>query len=173
MSETTAPDAAAPTDPVGRVLDALCRLFAFLGGSVLVAITLMSVYSIVMRYFFGRPIAGDFELVQLGCAACVAAFLPISQLRGGNIIVDFFTTRVPKRINDRLDALGALLVAVVMGFLAWRTALGAMGVKSAGETSMIMGFPVWYSYALMVPGFALTTLVALHEAVRRFAGAGR
>lgn len=159
-----------PADAIREILDRLCRAFAFAGGTVLVGITLMSVYSIVMRYFFGKPIAGDFELVQLACAACVAAFLPITQLRGGNIVVDFFTDWAGRRATDVLDGFGALLVALVMAVLAWRTTLGSLGVKSSGETSMIMGFPVWYSYALMVPGFALTAVVALFCAVRRWQG---
>lgn len=167
MSEAQAD---APRDPIGRVLDLACRLFAFAGGAVLVAITLMAVYSIAMRYFFSRPIAGDFELVQLGCAACVAAFLPITQLRGGNIIVDFFTNWASRHTQSVLDGCGALLVTIVMGVLAWRTGLGAIGVKASGETSMIMSVPVWISYALMVPGFALTALVALYMAILRFRG---
>ena len=166
MTDTTA----GPSSALARVLERLCRLFAFFGGAVLVALMLMAVYSIVMRYFFNNPIAGDFELIQLGCAACVAAFLPYAQLRGSNIIVDFFTTKTSARTQQILDGIGALSIALVMGLLAWRTSLGALGVKSAGETSMIMSVPVWYSYALMVPGFALTTLVALHSAYNKFKG---
>jgi TRAP-type C4-dicarboxylate transport system permease small subunit len=167
-------DAATPADgerpAVGRLLDRLCRFFAFLGGAVLVAITLMSAYSVVMRYFFSRPIMGDFELVQLGCAACVAAFLPITQLRGANIIVDFFMNWAGPKVHNMLDGLGALLIAAVMVLLAWRTWVGTFSVKGAGTESMIMGVPVWYAYALMVPGFVLTALVALYCAAQRFRG---
>jgi len=39
--------------------------------------------------------------------------------------------------------------------LAWRTAVGALALKEVGETSAILGWPVWVAQALMVPGFAL------------------
>jgi TRAP-type C4-dicarboxylate transport system permease small subunit len=150
---------------VSRALDLLARAFAFAGGVVLVAMTGMSVVSIAGRTVLSRPLAGDFELVQVGCAAAVAAFLPYCQLRRGNIIVDFFTVRAGPRVQAALDALGALLLAAVMALLAWRTAAGMLTVKAAGEITMIVGFPVWLGYAAIVPSLALTALVGLVTAL--------
>jgi TRAP-type C4-dicarboxylate transport system permease small subunit len=150
---------------VRGVLDGLARAFALAGGALLVAITAMSVWSIAGRTLRGRPVAGDFELVQIGCAAAVAAFLPYCQLRRGNIIVDFFTTRAGPRTQAGLDAFGALLVAAVMAFLAWRTTAGMLTVKASNEISMIVGFPIWIGYAAIVPSLVLTTLVAVATAV--------
>lgn len=156
--------AGADQDAVGKWLGRVCRWFAVLGGVVLVAMTLMSVGSIAGRSLFGKPIPGDFELIQIGCAICVAAFLPWCQMQGGNIIVDFFTARASTKTQARLDVFGALLLAAVMLLVAWRTGVGALSVRAAGETSMIMGFPSWIGYAFMVPGFALTALAAFYAA---------
>lgn len=150
---------------MSRTLDLLARAFAFAGGVVLVAMTGMSVVSIAGRTVLSRPLAGDFELVQAGCAVAVAAFLPYCQLRRGNIIVDFFTVRASPRVQAALDALGALLLAAVMALLAWRTAAGMLTVKAAGEITMIVGFPVWLGYAAIVPSLALTALVGLATAL--------
>ena len=150
---------------MSRALDVLARAFAFAGGVVLVAMTGMSVVSIAGRTVLSRPLAGDFELVQMGCAVAVAAFLPYCQLRRGNIIVDFFTVRSSPRVQAVLDALGALLLAAVMALLAWRTAEGMLTVKAAGEITMIVGFPVWLGYAAIVPSLALTALVGLATAL--------
>ena len=150
---------------MSRALDVLARAFALAGGAVLVAITGMSVVSIAGRTVLGRPLAGDFELVQVGCGVAVAAFLPYCQLRRGNIIVDFFTVRAGPRVQAALDFVGALLLAAVMALLAWRTAAGMLTVKAAGEITMIVGFPVWLGYAAIVPSLALTALVGLATAV--------
>jgi TRAP-type C4-dicarboxylate transport system permease small subunit len=150
---------------VTRALDVLARAFALAGGAVLVAITGMSVISIAGRTLLGRPVPGDFELVQVGCGVAVAAFLPYCQLRRGNIIVDFFTVRAGPRVQAGLDALGALLLAAVMALLAWRTATGMLTIKAAGEITMIVGFPVWLGYALIVPSLALTALAGLATAL--------
>lgn len=146
---------------LGRFVDLLARLCAYAAGVVLTAMAVMSVYSIVGRAATGKPIQGDFELVQVGCAICVGLFLPICQLRGGNIIVDFFTAGTSARTRSRLDCVGALVVAAMMALLAWRTGVGLLSAKASAETSMIMGVPIWWGYAGMLPGIAVTVLAAL------------
>ncbi len=63
-----------------------------------------------------------------------------------------------------LDALGSLLVAAFGALLAWRTGAGALTLQAAGETTMILGAPVWLGQALMVPGFVLLALAGLYRA---------
>ena len=46
----------------------LAVTFAYAGGIVVAVIGLMSAFSIVRRAVFGRPILGDFELVEIGIA---------------------------------------------------------------------------------------------------------
>jgi len=166
----TEQQAGAAQDAVGRWLEWACRWFAVTGGAVLVAMTLMSVASIAGRSLLGKPVPGDFELIQIGCAICVAAFLPWCQMQRGNIIVDFFTVRASVRAQAWLDVFGALLLAAVMLLVGWRTGVGALAVKASGETSMIMGFPSWIGYAFMTPGFALTALAALYTAYDAWRG---
>jgi TRAP-type C4-dicarboxylate transport system permease small subunit len=158
---------------VTRALDGLARAFALAGGAILVSLTLMSVASVTGRALRGTPVPGDFELVQIGCGAAIAAFLPYCQLRRGNIIVDFFTVRAGPRVQAALDAFGALLLALVMAVLAWRTALGMVAVRAAGEVSMIVGFPIWVGYAAIVPSLVLATVAALHTAQESWKAARR
>ena len=49
---------------------------ALAGGAVLTSLALMSVASIAGRALFSRPLQGDYELVQTGCALFVALCLP-------------------------------------------------------------------------------------------------
>ena len=157
----------------GNAIYALARWFCYVGGTIMTALAIMSVYSVVIRALGFKPVQGDFELVQIGCAVAVALFLPWCQLKGGNIIVDFFTTGTSPRTQSRLDAFGALTVAVVLGILAWRTGAGAMAVREAGESSMLMGVPIWWAYAGMVPGLALGGVAGVMTALehwRRAAG---
>ena len=148
-------------------------LFALLGGAVLTALALMSVASIAGRTLLSRPLQGDYELVQTGCAVFVALCLPYCQLKHANIIVDFFTTKASERAQRRLDAIGALLVALVMLLITWRTGVALVSIRASGETTTILGLPTWWTYAAMLPGIALTSLVAFRDAFRLFAGSRR
>ncbi len=152
----------------GRALDAVARVFALFGGAVLTALTLLSLYSIVMRNLAGSPIMGDWELVQMGCAVAIAACFPMCQMRNGHIVVDFFTQKVSPATRSRLDGLGAVVLAVMTALLAWRTAVGALDAKAYNQTSMIMELPTWLGYALMVPSFILASVTALYIASRHF-----
>ncbi|HKU47062.1 MAG TPA: TRAP transporter small permease [Burkholderiales bacterium] len=151
-----------------RALELAAKAFAFAGGAVMVAMLCMSVASITGRVVYGKPVQGDFELVQLGCAVGIAAFLPWCQWRRGNIIVDFFTTRLPPRAQSVLDGIGALLLALVMGLVAWRATDGALSVYASGERAMISRYPQWVGYAAIVPSLALTALVGFYTAWQSF-----
>ena len=149
---------------VGRTLLVLARALSWFGGSVLIAMLGVSVVSVVGRKFFDSPVQGDFELVQLGCAICVASFLPWCQIEQGHVIVDFFTLKLAPRTKSRLDAIGAALLALCAALLAWRLALGTLSVWSNQETTMILGAPVWLGYAPLVPAFALLAATGLYTA---------
>jgi len=151
-----------------KILDLLARLCAILAGVLLTGITLMTCLSLIGRNTTGWTLAGDFELTGVATGAAIALFMPWCQVRRGNIIVDFFTARLPGRVNQRLDRFGALLLAVVFALLAWRTSLGAINSFSTHSETTIIGYPEWTVYATMLPPFVLTCLIALHQAAFGF-----
>lgn len=158
---------------VGRILDKTSIGLALVAGLVLVSIAVMSAVSIISRALFSLPIQGDYELVQQGCAIFVACCLPMAQIRNANIIVDFFTTRASKPAQARLDAFGALVVALVMTLVAWRTGVGLVDIYRSGQTSTILGIPTWYTYAGMMPGLALCAIVAFYCVTVKWMGRQR
>lgn len=153
--------------PAGHVLRWLCMASATIGGVLLIGIGLITLISVAGRVLFSQPIQGDVETVQLACAVALASFLPYTQWQGGNIIVDFFTARTSKTVQRRLDALGALLLGLVAALVCWRTAAGSAAAYEYGETSMLIGIPIWIPYLLMTPGLGLTAVVSFFIACRR------
>jgi TRAP-type C4-dicarboxylate transport system permease small subunit len=147
-----------------KVLRPLSRWFAMSGSAIALAVAVMTGVSVVGRAFFKSPIQGDIELTQLGIALSISLCLPWCQLRGANIIVDFFTQKLSTRKQGLLDAIGALLMALMCLLLAWRTGVGAIAVRQAQETSMIISLPMWWVYASLAPGLSLSGLVALTQA---------
>jgi len=154
----------APSDPLGILLFRLCRGVALAGGLVLVAMMLMSLVSIIGRAVFGRPLPGDYELVQLGCAISVSAFLPFCQMRGGHVLVDFLTANSRPAVRATLDTLGALLLAAAAAVLTWRLTAGALSMKGANDQTTILELPTWWVIALMVPSFALLSAAGFYTA---------
>lgn len=148
-----------------RVLESLAKACAVVAGVLLTIITLMTCVSLVGRNTIGITLAGDFELTGVVAGAAIALFLPWCQVRRGNIIVDFFTANASAASNTRLDRFGALLLALVMGLMAWRTAVGGLNAFDTHSGTMMLGFPEWVVYLCIVPPLALTAVIGLWQAV--------
>jgi TRAP-type C4-dicarboxylate transport system permease small subunit len=118
------------------------------------------------RYFLGRPITGDIELVAVLTAVAVSLFMPYCQLQKGHVIVDVFTERAPPGVRAALDALGSLAVALVAAVLAWRLALGGLELRAAGDETMMLRLPTWWGFLVVVPSFALMALAGITSFLR-------
>jgi TRAP-type C4-dicarboxylate transport system permease small subunit len=151
-----------------KTLETLAKACAVLAGLLLTTITLMTCVSVVGRNTVGWTIAGDFELSGFAAGAAVALFLPLCQLRRGNIMVDFFTAKATAATQDRLDRFGAGLLALAMGLMTWRTAIGGINAWTSGSGSMMLGLPEWLVYVGLVPALALTTWIAAVQAWHGF-----
>jgi TRAP-type C4-dicarboxylate transport system permease small subunit len=142
-----------------RLLDALATTLALIGGALLVAVSVLTVVSVAGRWIAGWPITGDIELVQLAVAAAIALVLPYCQLHRSHLVVDFFTARSSGPVQSRLDAAASMLAGGLFFVLAWRAGVAVSDMRSASETTMVLGIPLWIPYAVMVPGLALAGLV--------------
>jgi TRAP-type C4-dicarboxylate transport system permease small subunit len=158
--------AAPQNDPFGARLFSISESLAVLGGLSLLAVTIFTVLSVVGRTGFDLPILGDQEIVELGCAIAIFAFMPYCQMRAANVIVDFFTAPFSLATRDFLDALmnGAFSACVLL--VTWRLAIGAMGAFNAGDASMFLRIPLWWGYSFALFACVLWTLACFYSVVR-------
>lgn len=151
---------------VFRLLEFAARLFAILGGVLFTLVGTFTCIAIVGRHLAGWSVAGDFELSAAAAGVGIALFLPMCHLRGGNIIVDAFTTRTPRKVQAAMDRLGHLALGLLAALLTWRTTVGGHSALTSQSASMLLGVPEWWVYAGMVPPLALTALIALAQSTR-------
>lgn len=147
-----------------RHLQLLAQLSAALAGVLLIGVATITCASLIGRNTLGLTLAGDFELTGLVAGAAVALFLPLCQLERSHIIVDFFTAKASERTTGWLDRAGALVFAVLMAALAWRTAQGGISSYRSMSGTMILNAPEWVTYACMVPPMVLSCLIAAAQA---------
>ena len=143
----------------------LARTLALLGGVVLVAMTLVTVVSIIGRAMislgFG-PVPGDYELIEAGAAFAVFAFLPWCQLMRGHATVDVFTSFLPAAANRIIDLVSEVLMTLAIILIAWRLWAGTVDKFNYGETTFILQFPVWWAYAVCVAAAAAGVIVSIY-----------
>ena len=156
-----------------NILEKLAKLCAVLAGVLLTGITLMTCVSLLGRNTVGWTIVGDFELSGAAAGAAIALFLPWCQIKRGNIIVDFFTAKASDATHEKLDRLGALLFALALALMAWRTGMGALSAWKSQSGTMMIGFPEWIIYSAMLPPLALCAVIGLAQALFGFKRAVR
>lgn len=164
MAEALLVEVRVAQGPAGRALEHVCRAWAVSGGVVLLAMAGMSLTSIAGRIFVGRPILGDYELVQVMSAIAVSMMLPYCQLARGHVIVDFFTSGAPRAVVDGLDFVASILLAGAGFVLCWCVFDGMLDLRRTGDASMLLGFKTWLAYLPMVPSFFLLGCAALFTA---------
>ncbi|MCY4153409.1 MAG: TRAP transporter small permease [Aestuariivita sp.] len=171
-------------------IDRLARFFALLGGVVLSALIILTCLSIAGRLLHSflhgdflqkvlpslsqsplltrlGAINGDFELVEVGMAFVIFAFLPLCQLRGSHAAVDVFSAMLPANANKVLNAIIATVFLVVLVIIAWQLFAGMQSKRNSGQTTFLLQFPIWWAYAASLSGAVVTALIAAYIALRR------
>ena len=160
-----------PNDIFGRFLLKIVTYLAICGGIVLVVIVLINFISIAGRTMFGKPLTGDFELVEMGCAVAMFSFLPLCQFNNGNVIVDFFTINLSNKIINSLNGLGAFLFFLVASFFTWRMVYGALDMFKYNEQTMLLQIPVWIPFVPAVISFGILSITCLYTSIIFFKSA--
>ena len=162
-----------PHGPVGRLLERICVAFTVTGGFMLVGIMVMESMSVLGRMLSGwlpvKGIAGDSELVQIGCATAIFAFLPLCQLQRGNVFVDFFTKSLPLKARSLLDALANLLFLALTLAIAWQLMLGTMEKFAHGDTTTILRIPESWPYLICLMSAWLLVVTTAYTTARSIA----
>ncbi|KAB2919939.1 MAG: TRAP transporter small permease [Hyphomicrobiaceae bacterium] len=157
MTESSAINGTRPYGLVRRLIE----LWALAGGLLLVALVLMNAYSLVADITFRRPLAGDFEMVEVGVAVAAFTFLPYCQLTGSNVSADIFTQGAGPRTMACLSLLSGLFALAFGALLTWRMSLGLLDYRQFGETTAITGFPIWVAFVPIVISLAMLVVASL------------
>ncbi|MHA6323797.1 TRAP transporter small permease [Roseivivax sp. CAU 1753] len=172
------------------LIDRLARLFAILGGIVLSALIVITCLSILGRSLNSvlnsdllqsavpgianallatgiGPINGDFELVEAGMAFAIFAFLPLCHINGAHASVDIFTARLPPRANRFLRMVIEGVFAAILVVIAYQLFQGTLSKQASGQTTFLLQYPLWWSYALSLSGAVVAAIVGVFMAGMR------
>ncbi len=153
------------TSVLGRMVIGMAKAMAVAGGLALVAMVVLVVASVVGRalIFIGfKPILGDYEIVSIGMGFAVFAFLPWVHLERGHAMVTILTDNLPKAFTRWLLVTTDLMMLLVSAFLAWRLYDGTLDKLRYGETTLLLGFPLGWGYALGLVGAVAFVVVSIY-----------
>lgn len=168
-----------------RFMTLLARSMAVLGGIVLTAVILMICISVIGRALntllhsapvvavlgdFARtlldtgvgPILGDFELVEAGVAFAIFAFIPFCQITAGHATVDIFTSGLSVQANRFIQLIVDIVFAAVLILIAVQLYEGMLSKMQYRETTFLLRFPVWWSYAASLFAAGTAAIVGVY-----------
>jgi TRAP-type C4-dicarboxylate transport system permease small subunit len=157
---------------VGKVLERVSTLVAWIGGVALILMMLHISVEVVARYVFNSPLHGTVEIVSAYYMVAVV-FLPLAMIErlNGHIVVELVTQHLPRRAQSILIGLVALVSASYFAVFAWRTWGDALKKYAVGEQALgTVAITVWPTRFYLPIGCGLIVLVLMHKAVRLFAG---
>jgi tripartite ATP-independent transporter DctM subunit len=155
-----APTAAAA--PAGRhwSMAALLAVSDAIAAILLAADLLVVCVSVILRYWFNAPVEWSDDVAR-GLMVGSSFFGAASALaRAENPGVAFFIDRLPTRLRAVVDAIGALLVALVAGYVAFNAI--KLGGLTAGQTTG-SGLPLELTFYPMGVGALFMTIFALDQ----------
>lgn len=153
-------------DVIERWFERALRLLAYAGGLVLAGLVALVVYEITMRYFYGRPFRGGYEMTELAMSLIVACGLPYTAITRGHVSVDILARWLDTPAMRWLTVLVHLAGAVLLAVVAWRAWLYAAGTYRLGSVSNMMRIPKHpFQFAIAVSA-GLFSLVLLLEALK-------
>lgn len=152
---------------IHRIVHGFASVMAMLGGLVLSATILVTVASILGGLTPLGPIPGEEELVQAGMAFAIFAFLPLCQITAGHATVDIFTNWLTGRAFRLLRAATEALFAAVLVVIAVQLEAGMQSRLRSGQTTFLLQFPVWWSYAASLFGAVAAAGVGVWTALAR------
>jgi TRAP-type C4-dicarboxylate transport system permease small subunit len=136
-------------DRMAKISAALGRWLRWVAGAGLMAMLCLTVADVIGIKVFKSPVPGAVELVGFMGVVVVAFALTYTEVKHGNIQVEFFVTRMPRRWRAGAAAFVYLLSLVLFALLAWQSYGYARVLQTTGEVSMTQNIPFYpFVYAL-------------------------
>lgn len=131
----------------------------------MVAMVIIIVASVFMRYAIRQPMLGSNELVQMTSVVLVMMALPCCTFTEGHIRVDILDNIIGRWGRLIGDLVYRLTSIFVLGLLTYRAGLKGLDALKWGDNTNMLSLPIWPMYAVLALGSALCVLVLLGQVI--------
>ncbi|MEW5421740.1 TRAP transporter small permease [Amorphus sp. 3PC139-8] len=148
-----------------KVVDGLIRLSTAFGAAALVLVALNILTDVIGR-LFGAPLAGAQDISQMLMVLIVFGGMALCDRHGGHVSMDVFEPWFPKRMNAWLDAISALIGAVIFAGIAWTVYESSKLSLMLNLATNIIQLPKAYFQWALSAFAALTAVSMLLRSIR-------
>ena len=159
--------------PLLRKLNWLPKMQLRLAALALVAMMLVTVADVFLRYVFNNPIRGSYDFVESMLVVFVFNGMSAGFYGRRYIVIDLIDHLAPTRFTTALVKIADLVCVLALVLLAWAMWRPGLQAYAYGDTKIDLGLPVYVLWIVAAVGMTGTLLCAAAVLFLRPGAAGR
>lgn len=162
-----------PLGPASRMLGALETALVQLSALAMLLIMLIVVVDVLLRYFLSQPLIFSYDLISMYLIVMVFFFaMPDTLHRHGHVAIDIFQPWLPVRVRFLAEAISYAAATLVMALIAWKLSERTWTAFVNEEvTATTIPWPIWLSSLPAAIGCWLFAARTLYRCVAHAASA--
>jgi TRAP-type C4-dicarboxylate transport system permease small subunit len=139
---------------------------------VLIALMMMTVFDVILRYFFRHPIIGGTEISSSMMVCIVFLGIAWCALKGEHITVDIIAGRLSRRAQNILSSIDNLVTLALGLLIATQSFSQAMFAREMELKSLMLGIPRYPFLIVAAFGFLLLSvaMIILQYNIKKVSG---
>lgn len=142
--------------PVSRVVNSV-------GMVMLVAMMLLTVADVTLRYLFRMPILGSLEITRFMLVSLVFLAMAYTQVKKGHVRLDTIFDRLPRKTQALIDSIAYLFSIGLVSLTTWQSIVYAQYMWTQGIVSEALRIPVYPFVLIVAFGSLLLCLVLVAD----------
>lgn len=170
MGKTLSPESRNIFSCISRGVVWLGKFLATAAGAITLALVVLTVFSVIMRYFFRSPITWVYEISESALLLGGCLSWAFSQQKKQHVAVDFIMTHFPRKAQDILAVVNLIVFLLFCGILIWASLSLGLKWSGRGVSSPELHIPLYvmlYILAIGAGAIVLQILVDLKEAIAK------
>ncbi len=147
-----------------KIAQLLQKTLGLVAASVLFLMMSITAIDVIGRYFFNKPLAGGFEITEMGLAVLIYCALPLVSARREHIVIDSLDVFMSAGVKAFLNRLSDLIAFISLGGVGLLLYKRAVRVAEYGDTTNVLQWPlapVVYIMSVMIGIAAVMHLVLI------------
>ena len=149
-----------------RAVGVLERVLLWIAMAALAVMMLTTVADVVLRYVFGRPISGAYDVVEVCLAIFVFNGLGAVFSRKQNIVIDVVDHVVSVSAARVLAQIGEILAVGILLVTLWAMVSPAIQAYDYGDQKPELGLPIYVVWMFVFLGASGALICAIGAIVR-------
>jgi len=148
-------------DSLNKIIRPVSGVLYGVGLGVLVALMLLTVSDVILRYLFSRPITGSFDLTEFMMAAIIVFGISHCGFTRGHVKVELVMERLPVGVQVIAELVTSLLGLGLFSLITWQCFVYTKVQLASGVASNILEIPVFPFVGIVGLGSAVYTIILL------------